>query len=170
MVAAGGDRTRRLGKLPIAHGTDNGDVVFQHRDVKTVGMLGDVPLQHLEQRARVGGGTDSRHRRRRRHGGNRRARLAASFQGKKKISDRIRGPDQIDRQANAERSFEAKNQFGPPQAVDAEVSLEPAGEHGLAGSAVLGMKLARELADDGEQLDRRRRPWKMLSDYRSASC
>ena len=53
---AGRNRARPLGKVSVAHRGGGGHVVVQHRDVQTVGMLVDMPLQHLKQRARVAGG------------------------------------------------------------------------------------------------------------------
>ena len=77
-----------------------------------------------------------------------RARL---LQRAQQIADGIRLADQGDRQPGAERALEAQDQLGAAQAVDAQIPLEPARQGYLAGSRVLGMKLASQFADDREQ-------------------
>ena len=74
------------------------------------------------------------------------------LQGAEKIANSIRFADKADRQPSAECALQAQHQFGPPEAVDAQILLEPTRERNLGNSAVLGMQLTRKLAYDGQQL------------------
>ena len=73
------------------------------------------------------------------------------LKGAEKIADGIRFADELDRQLSAERTFEAQDQLGSPEAVDAEIFLEPAGQGYLASPAVSGVKFACQLRDDRKQ-------------------
>ena len=89
-------------------------------------MLRNMPVQHLEQGSRLGGGRDGVQGRRRRHHTYVRSRRPGSLQGEQKIANDIRFAGKADRQPDAERAFEAKNHLGPPETIDAEIPLQPA--------------------------------------------
>jgi hypothetical protein len=137
--------------LLVAQRTDDGRFVLQDGDVHALGMMGNVPLQHLQQRACVGGRPNGGRRRRSQLAADHRSRRARLVQRVQQVTDGIRLADHGDRQPGAKRALEAQDQLGASQAVDAQIPLEPARQGHLAGSRVLGMKLASQFADDREQ-------------------
>ena len=153
------DGARGGGEFAIAECGDDLRFVFQHGGMHAIGMLGGMPIQHLDQRRCLGRGRDggrSRHRARR--GGNRSAGRIGPVHGAQQVADGLGFGDEPDRQPHAERPFEAHHQFGPAEAVDAEVAFQAAGERRIAAAAVLRMKLARQRLDDRYQLALARAP------------
>ena len=92
--------------------------------MQALGMLGNVPLQHLQQRARVGGCGNSGQRRRRRLAAGYCTGLARLLQRSQQVGDGICLADQGDRQPGPERALEAQDQFGTSQAVNAQIPLK----------------------------------------------
>jgi hypothetical protein len=68
-----------------------------------------------------------------------------------KIRNRVRFPDQANRQSNAKRALKAMHQLRPTEAVDAQVLLESARQGYPTSSGMLRVQLARKFADDGQQ-------------------
>jgi hypothetical protein len=114
-------------------------------------MLIDMPFQDVNQRTRLAGGRNRSQGRPWRHLGNRCPGLAPLLKGAEKIANGIRFDDELDRQLSAERTFKAQDQLRSPEAVDAKIFLEPAGQGYLASSAVSGVKFACQLRYDRKQ-------------------
>jgi hypothetical protein len=90
------ERTRSICELSVAQGSKNGGVVLQHGEVKAVRMLGNMPLQNLNQRARLGRGRHLAETRCSRASDYGRPGLPGLLQGLPEVVDRIGIAHQLD--------------------------------------------------------------------------
>jgi hypothetical protein len=138
-------------KLAVGHRPEHGHVILQDSDVKTVGVLVHVPIKNLEQGTRVTGSGNFRELRRRRRDGRRRDRMWSRLSERvEEIANRFGVANNLKRQPHAKGALDTENELGAPEAIDAQIALQPARKRDAVKLHPLRVQLAGQLADEVE--------------------
>jgi hypothetical protein len=70
------------------------------------------------------------------------------LQRNEQVSHRVGFAHDTDGQTRSKRTLDPYDQFGPPEAVDTEISIEPAGQRDIQGGRPWSMKLMDKIRYD----------------------